>query len=631
MRMVARKYLSQAALTCDMRNFLTDFGDIQLVDSDLTGATLGHFRLVARIGAGGWATVYRAFAGFAGEQQVAIKVLNETLTADEAFRDRFEKDVGLVSALGHPHLLAVHAHGTDQGVTYVATALAPGGSLRDLMRLGPVSPERSWAIVSAVAEALHRAHGAGLVHRDIKPGNVLFDASGRPLLADFGLAPTHFGFAVGTPAYMAPEQAMGGQADRRSDVYALAAVLFEMLTGRPLRPAGGSVAEQLRAAATTVPPRASEVVPSLPAYVDTVLQRALAEGPGDRYQSTVDLLHDLGLALGMHAALPPAGGGVTDSADEGRGRGEAEFERQRAQLLRVVRDSLGAAIALDESSFVVGWNGAAELTFGWRRDEIVGRLLSTTLIPARYQEAHERGFQRYLQGGEGRVIGTVVELTAMHRDGREVPIELSISPAVQWGSRSLVVGFALDVSLERRNRAIRAVRASLVEGLELAGALEDAGLRALEAIGRHLDWSAGALWLVDGGILRCAHVWKAEGVECAEFERATRAASLARGAGLPGRAWESAEALWVEDVLHEPEEARIVPALRAGLHCAVAIPIVAGLEVRGVLELLAAGPRCEDEDLLLRLGDIGRRVGRRAGAAEPAQRPMSPGAPSRPT
>ncbi|HEY4027621.1 MAG TPA: protein kinase [Candidatus Dormibacteraeota bacterium] len=590
------------------------------MDSDLTGATLGHFRLVARIGSGGCATVYRAFAGFAGEQQVAIKVLDETLTADPAFRERFEKDVGLVSALGHPHLLAVHAHGSDQGVTYVATALAPGGSLRDLMQLGPISPERAWAIVSAVAEGLHRAHGAGLVHRDVKPSNVLFDASGRPLLADFGLARTHFGFAVGTPAYMAPEQAMGGEADRRSDVYALAAVLYEMLTGTPLRPRGGSVADQLRAAVTMAPPSANEVVPGLPSYVDAVLQRALATGPGDRYQSTVDLLHDLGLALGMHAALPPAGGGVSGAAESGRGDGEAEFERQRTQLLRVVGDSLGPAIALDESSFVVGWNGGAERAFGWRRDEIVGRLLSTTLIPARHQEAHERAFQRYLQGGKGSVIGTVVELTAMHRDGRELPIELSISPAVRWGSRALVLGFAQDVSLEKRAREVRAVRASLAEGLQAAGTLKDAGLRALEAIGQHLGWSVGVLWLVDGSpdTLHCAHVWKHEGVECPEFERATHAAHLERGVGLPGRAWESAEVLWVEDVLHESEEARIVPALRAGLHGAVAIPIVRGAQVRGVLELLAEGSRSEDEDLLLRLADIGRRVGRHAGAAEQA-------------
>src|SRR5262249_20161789 len=159
---------------------------------------------------------YRAYVGFAGEQQVAIKVLDETLAEDPWFRARFEKDVGLVSALGHPYLLKVLAHGTDRGVTYVATALAPGGSLRDLMRLGPVTPARAGSIVWGTAEALPRAHEAGLVHRDVKPANVLFDAAGHPLVADFGLARTHLGFAVGSPEYMAPEQAMGALADRRS-------------------------------------------------------------------------------------------------------------------------------------------------------------------------------------------------------------------------------------------------------------------------------------------------------------------------------------------------------------------------------------------------------------------------------
>src|SRR5262249_56448933 len=134
---------------------------------------------------------YRAYVGFAGEQQVAIKVLDETLAEDPWFRARFEKDVGLVSALGHPYLLKVLAHGTDRGVTYVATALAPGGSLRDLMRLGPVTPERAWSIVSGTAEALHRAHEAGLVHPDLTPGHVLFDAGGHPPAADLRQARPH--------------------------------------------------------------------------------------------------------------------------------------------------------------------------------------------------------------------------------------------------------------------------------------------------------------------------------------------------------------------------------------------------------------------------------------------------------
>jgi PAS domain S-box-containing protein len=592
--------------------------------SDLTGATLGHFRLVARIGAGRCATTYRAFAGFPGEQQVAIKVLDGALTTDAAFQERFEKDVGLVSALGHPHLLPVYAHGRERGVTYVATALASGGSLGDLMQLGPLGPERAWPIISAVAEALHRAHEAGLVHRDVKPGNVLLDAAGRPLLADFGLARTYLGFAVGTPAYMAPEQAMGERPDRRSDVYALAAVVFEMLTGIPLRPASGSVAEQLRVAVQTVVPPASQVVTGLPVLVDAVLLRALAQGPSERYQTTVDLLHDLGLALGMHAALPPPSTGAAGAAPTANGHrdADAEFERLRAQLLRLVHDSLSAAIALDESSFIVGWNAVAERTFGWRRAEIVGRLLSTTLIPPRYQEAHERGFQRYLQGGEGPVIGTVVELTAMHRDGHELPVELSISPAVRSGSRAVVVGFVRDIGPERRARQARAARAAVAEGLRGARTLEEAGRRAVEAVGGHLAWSVGVLWLADGGAgaLRCVYVWKAAGVQCGEFERATLAARPGRGEGLPGRVWETGDAVWVEDVLHEPPEPRTVPALRAGLHGAVAVPITSGERVRGVLELFAAGARHEDEDLLLRLCDIGRRVGRHTDPARLVER-----------
>jgi PAS domain S-box-containing protein len=613
------------ALSHERREFMPNLlvvgrGSVR-VDIDLTDATLGHFRLVARIGAGRCATVYRAYVGFAGERQVAIKVLDGSLTADPAFRERFEKDVGLVSALAHPHLLKVHSHGADQGFTYVATALAPGGSLRDLVRLGPVSLERTWVVVSGIASALHSAHEAGLVHRDIKPANVLFDGAGRPLLADFGLARTHMGFAVGSPEYMAPEQAMGADADRRSDVYSLAALAFEMLTGRRLRPGGGSVADQLRLAVDTHVPAASQLVRGLPIYVDAVFQRALAGDPDERPQTAAELLRDLGLALGMNTALPPPSGppdGVVPAGGSLNGHDPgAEFERQRTHLLRVVQDSLGPTIALDESSFIVGWNPAAEQTFGWRRDEIVGRLLSTTLVPARYQEAHERGFQRYLQGSEARVIGKVIELTAMHRDGRELPIELSISPAVQCGARALVLGFARDIGPERRARQVSAARAAAMKGMEEAETLQEAGCRALEAIGAHLDWCAGALWLRAGsGQLRCAEVWRADGFVAPEFDRATRAARLEPGCGLPGRAWATGEPVWVEDVLHEPDEPRIVPALRAGLHGAVAIPIATSREVRGVLELFCRGPRREDEDLLLRLGDLGRRLGRHGSDAD---------------
>src|SRR5215472_3459147 len=131
-------------------------------------------------------------------------------------------------------------------------------------------------------------------------------------------------------------------------------------------------------------------------------------------------------------------------------------------------------------------------------------------------------------------------------------------------------------------------RAAVAAAVNEAGTLQEAGCRALEAIGSNLAWNAGTLWLLDGaGQLRCADVWTAEGFSCPEFDRATRSARLDRGCGPAGRAWASGEALWVEDVLHEPDEPRIVPALRAGLHGLVAIPLVQGTEVRGVLELFS--------------------------------------------
>ena len=573
---------------------------------DLTGATIGHFRLVARIGTGQTSTVYRAFAGAGGEQQLAVKVLDPGLTARPGFLQRFEQDVGLVASLGHPNILPVHAHGTVEGTAYVAMPLASGGSLKEALRLGPLTVERAWPLIRLLADALHRAHEAGVVHRDVKPGNVLFDLAGRPLLSDFGLARTNLGFAVGTPAYMAPEQAQGIEPDRRSDVYALGAVVFEMLTGSALRPEG-SPAEQMRAAADGAIPVASEHGHGLPPALDRVVARALARDPELRHQTAPALVAELAQALDIEEPdAPLAAATVVETAAT-----ERDYERQKAQLMRLIDNSLTAAIAVDEKSFVVGWNSAAEKTFGWARDEIVGRLLSTTLIPKRYQEAHERGFQRYLESGQGPVLDTVIEITAMHRSGQEFAIELSISPGARAGPRSLVVGFARDIGPEKRAEHVRTAQAQVGEALAAGGGLVEAGYRILEALGANLGWSVGVLWLPDEGgeRLRCAHLWH-DGTGRPDFERATAETALHRGEGLAGRAWESGEAVWVEDVLHEAGEPRALAAVRGGLRGALAVPIQGGGEVRGVLEFFAPLPRPEEEDLLLRLYDVARRIGR---------------------
>ena len=578
---------------------------------DLTGATIGPFRLVARIGSGQASVVYRALAGAGGEQQLAVKVLDPNLTSRPGFLERFEQDVAALAALCHPHILPVLAHGTTEGRTYVAMPLASGGSLKELMLAGPMNVERSWPTIRLLADALHGAHEAGVVHRDLKPGNVLFDAAGRPMLADFGLARTNLGFAVGTPAYMAPEQALGLDADRRADVYALGALVFEMLTGRSLRP-DSSPAEQMRAAVEAPIPVIGEHVPGLPAALNQVIGLALARDPERRPATAPDLVRALARALEIEEPDAPLTVAV---AVEASPNGH-DFERQKAQVMRLVDNSLTAGIAIDEKSFVVGWNSAAEKTFGWTRDEILGRLLSTTLIPPRYQEAHERGFQRYLDSGEGPVLDTVIEITAIHRNGREIPIELSISPAARADPRALVIGFARDIGQEKRAEKVRVTQTRVSEALAAGGGLADAGPGILEALCTNLDWALGVLWLPDedGQHLRCAHFWGGGSERHADLERATREAVVDRGCGLAGRAWESGEAIWVEDVLHEPNEPRALAAVRGGFHGAVAVPLHAGGDVRAVLELFATGTRPEEEDLLLRLYDIARRIGRQLGS-----------------
>jgi PAS domain S-box-containing protein len=293
-------------------------------------------------------------------------------------------------------------------------------------------------------------------------------------------------------------------------------------------------------------------------------------------------------------------------------RDDEAYRQSAAQLMAVFNNSLTAAVAVDETSFIVGWNAKAEDTFGWPRADIIGRSLSSTLIPPPYREAHERGFMKYLETGEGPVLGQTIEITAMHRDGHEFPVELSISPAARSKTKALFVGFLRDITRELRRRQLGEAQAAVAIALEASSKLEEGGPGIVEAIGTKLGWKVGALWLVEtpAEVLRCKHFWKADAFQCPEFERATMEAAFTSGTDLPGRVWASADPLWVTDVLSE-ELPRTLAALRGGLHCAVAVPVLQAGEVSGVLEFLSSEVQAEDEELLARLSDIGRRFGRR--------------------
>jgi PAS domain S-box-containing protein len=598
------------------------------MEMDRSGQILGRHRLVDRVGKGTMSVVYRAVSDDGAGPPLALKVLAPALVLQPGFRRRFERDVSIISAIGHDSFLTVYEHGTSGGLSYVAMDLAEGGTLQERIGDGPMDVEAALTILSQIAGGLQRAHEAKVVHLDVKPGNILFDARGRVRIADFGLARINLGFAVGTPGYMSPEQAMGEPADHRADVYALANLAFEMLTGTRLH-ARATAPELLLATANDPVPSARQRRPELPADIDTVLARGLARRRHYRHQTAMELLWDLTMVLSRPAPKATGHWIVAEDAPENGPRPsilaleagalagtEEEFERSRAQLMALFDGALSAAIAVDEGSFIVGWNRVAEATFGWRREEILGRSLSSTIVPSQYREAHERGFRQHLDTGDGKLVGRVIEITAIHRDGREFPIELAISPAARGGGRALLVAFARDISAERRTKQLGLAGDAVARALAPGGDLVAVAPRVLEAIGGNLGWQVGVLWLPERQALRGRRFWKAETTSCPDLETAVSESELAIGEGLAGRAWRSADVECAEDVLHEPGLPLALSVLRAGLRSAVAVPVPCEGRVLGVLEFYGADVQKTDELLCGRLSDIGRRVGTAAGGGD---------------
>jgi serine/threonine protein kinase len=276
------------------------------------GSQIASYRLEAQIGQGGMAVVFRAVDERLG-RQVALKVLSPALAADEGFRQRFVRESRVAAAVDDPHIIPVYEAGEAGGALYIAMRYVPGGDVATLIRrVGPLPPARAAAIISPVASALDAAHAAGLVHRDVKPANMLLDVrAGRPdhvYLSDFGLSKTWQGSAgltgsgmfLGTLDYSAPEQIEGKAVDGRTDQYALGCAAFELLAGEPpfRRDQGLAV---LYAQLSAPPPPMTQRRAELPAVVDEVFARVLAKSPGARYGSCGEFAHALGLALGLPA------------------------------------------------------------------------------------------------------------------------------------------------------------------------------------------------------------------------------------------------------------------------------------------------------------------------------------------
>jgi eukaryotic-like serine/threonine-protein kinase len=287
----------------------------------------GRYELGPLLGAGGMASVYRATDRVL-DRTVAVKVLSPPYDQDPASVERFRQEARAAAGLSHPNIVAVYDSGSEAGVHYIVMEYVQGETLADtLRRQGVLAPVRAAEVGRRVCEALGAAHVRGLVHRDVKPANVLVSRAGQVKVADFGIAsaaatPTLSGGIVfGTAAYLSPEQAQGGPVDARSDVYGLGCVLYELLTGTPPSVAG-SPAEVAARQAAQAPAPPSRRNPQVGPELDAVVMTALATQPARRYQTAramgqdleriVDAAGEIGL---WPAAADPTAEGAGSPAD----------------------------------------------------------------------------------------------------------------------------------------------------------------------------------------------------------------------------------------------------------------------------------------------------------------------------
>jgi beta-N-acetylhexosaminidase len=270
----------------------------------------GRYRLIELIGEGGMGRVFRAHDAQL-RQDVAIKVLPAEFATEPGYREQFLREAQTAAQLTEPHIIPIHEAGEIDGQLYLVMPVVDGIDLASLLeRDGPMSPQLAVQVIEQLAAALDAAHAAGLVHRDVKPSNALMTGQGFVCLIDFGIAHgstatklSSTGTIVGTFAYMAPERFSAGVADARSDVYALACVLYECLTGEHPFP-GDSMEQQIAGHLTVDPPQPSVCRPEVPPAFDEIIARGMAKDPDERYQTALDLAATARQALPEPVAVP---------------------------------------------------------------------------------------------------------------------------------------------------------------------------------------------------------------------------------------------------------------------------------------------------------------------------------------
>jgi serine/threonine protein kinase/Tol biopolymer transport system component len=372
----------------------------------LSGRTISHFRIDEPLGGGGMGVVYQAEDTRLG-RPVALKFLAPELVRDPAAKARFLTEARAASALDHPNLCTILEVGeSEDGLLFLAMPRYDGESLERRIARGPLPVEEAVEIVAQVARGLAKAHQHGIVHRDVKPGNLFVTRDGVVKILDFGIAkltgeagPTRLGAVLGTPSYMAPEQTRAEEVDARADVWSLGVVFYEMLTGR--RPfVGGTGVAVVHAVLHDAPEPLARLRPEVPAELDRIVSRMLAKDPGKRYADAAEVLADLRRDLDLRTtsslSLPAAG-------------------RPRRWPLRAALGALALAIAAVVGLLVWRGGGAAPPQPGQivRLTDLAGTETSPSLSSdgtyVVYAKSEDGNFDLFLQRGAD---GNPINLTA---------------------------------------------------------------------------------------------------------------------------------------------------------------------------------------------------------------------------
>lgn len=296
--------------------------------------------------------------------------------------------------------------------------------------------------------------------------------------------------------------------------------------------------------------------------------------------------------------------------EEKSAQAQRALAESEARTRTILDNAMDAVIVMNAQGLIAGWNKQAERIFGWPAQEVLGHHLATRMVPSQHRDAHNRGLAQYLTTGEGPVFNKRIEITALRKGGAEFPIELAVIP-VQTEQGVLFSAFVRDITeaqlRERQNQMEHAFSKALA-GTAVIGDLMP---MLLETIGTGLGWAAGVWWGPDAAASRlcCRAAWASDSSRSAEFLKSTGRIDFEPGIGLPGRVWQSRQPAWIPDVQADANFPRVSAAQAAGLHGALAIPIVAGGEIAGVLEFFSTAVQSADQGLLDVLAWIGTRVG----------------------